>query len=170
MKRQKKLSSKNRGIVKEDIMKANELGTLIRGITSNVNLFISSKIEKYGIKKGQYEYFLLIYSIPGINQLELAKMKNVGKASVTKALKILEDDGFIERIADEKDKRNMLCFVSKKGEEIIHELLDVRTNVEANIFNGFTEEDKNVFFNYLSKLLKNSQKLAAGKELKEGED
>ncbi len=151
-------------------MKAIELGALIRGITSNVNLFISDKIEKFGIKHGQYEYFLLIYSIPGINQLELAKRKNVGKASVTKALKILEDDGFIKRVTDEKDKRNTLCFASIKGEEIVQELLDVRTNVEADIFNGFTEEDKVTFSNYLTKLYKNSQKLAVGIEIKEGKD
>lgn len=151
-------------------MKVNELGVLIRGITSNVNLFISFKIEKYGIKQGQYEYFLLIYSIPGINQLELAKMKNVGKASVTKALKILEDDGFIKRVTDEKDKRNTLCYASIKGEEIVQELMDVKANVEADIFDGFSEEDKAKFFNYLSKLYKNSQKLAAGIEIKEVED
>ena len=151
-------------------MKVNELGTLIRGVISNVNLFISLKIEKYGIKQGQYEYFLLIYSIPGINQLELAKMKNVGKASVTKALKILENGGFIKRVTDEKDKRNTLCFVSDKGKEIVHELLDVNKNIESDILKGFTEEDKYVFFNYLSKLYKNSQKLASGIEIKEGED
>jgi len=136
-------------------MKANELGARIRGITSNVNLFIGSKIAKYGIKQGQYEYFLLIYSIPGINQLELAKMKNVGKASVTKALKILEEGQFIKRVTDEKDRRNTLCYLSENGKAIVHELLEVRTNVEDDIFEGFTEDDKNIFFNFLSKLYKN---------------
>lgn len=150
-------------------MKANDLGALIRGITSNVNLFIGSKIEKYGIRQGQYEYFMLIYSIPGINQLELAKMKNVGKASVTKALKILENDGFIIRITDEKDKRNTLCYVSQKGEEIVQKLLEVRTNVEADIFNGFNEEDKGLFFSYLSKLYQNSHKMAEEIEWNEGD-
>lgn len=142
-------------------MKVNEFGVLIRGITSNVNIFISSKIEKYGIKQGQFEYFLLIYNTPGINQLEIARLKNVGKASVTKALKILEDDGFIKRVADEKDKRNTICFLSEKGEEIADELLRVKSNVESEIFEGFTDKDKNMFYNYLSKLYKNSEKIVS---------
>lgn len=151
-------------------MKASEFGALIRGITSNVNIFISSKIEKHGIKQGQFEYFLLIYSTPGINQLELARLKNVGKASVTKALKILEDDGFIRREADVKDRRNTLCFISENGEKIVHELINVKTNVEAEIFEGFADEDKDMFFKYLSKLYKNSEKLAGGIKIENQED
>lgn len=142
-------------------MKLNDYGMLIRGIMSNVNLFIGSKVEKYGIKHGQFEYFLLIYSSPGINQLELARMKNVGKASVTKALKILEDDGFIDRVPDEKDKRNQLCYVSKNGEKIVDELIDIKSNIESDIFEGFSKEDKMLFYNYLAKLYKNSEKLAS---------
>ncbi len=151
-------------------MKVNEMGALIRGITSNVNLFIGSKIERYGIKHGQFEYFLLIYSIPGINQLELARMKNVGKASVTKALKILEEDGFVTRITDEEDRRNSRCFVTKKGEGIVHELLDVKTSVEADLFEGFNEEDKSTFLKLLSKLYVNSQKLTAELEMREDDE
>lgn len=143
-------------------MKINDYGFLFRGITSNVNLFISSKIEKYGIRQGQFEYFLLIFSSPGINQLELARRKNVGKASVTKALKILEDDGFIRRTADDKDKRNFLCYITEKGEKIVKDLMDVRANTEADIFEGLTDEDKSAFYNYLTKIYHNSEKLVSG--------
>ncbi len=72
-------------------MRGIELGILIRGIIVNVNLFISSKVENHGFKHCQYEYFLHIFSSPDINQMELARLKNVEKASVTKALKIVDD-------------------------------------------------------------------------------
>lgn len=145
-------------------MKPNEMGSLIRAITSNVNLYINSKIEKNGIGQGQYEYFLLIYNNPGINQLELSRIKNVGKASVTKALKILEKDGFIKRSSDIKDKRSLNCFTTKKGDKIVHELLDVKTNVEADIFSGFSENDIASFYRYLNKLYENSKMLAQAQE------
>lgn len=103
-----------------------DFGKMIRSTLSNVNSYISAQVEEYGIKQGQFEYFLLIYSSPGINQLELAKMKNVGKASVTKALKILEDDGFIKRITDEKDRRNILCYITGKGEAIAENLVTIK--------------------------------------------
>lgn len=151
-------------------MEMQDFGKLIRTITSNINCYIGSEIEKYGIKQGQFEYFLLIYSSPGINQLELARLKNVGKASVTKALKILEEDGLIRRISDEKDKRNILCYITEKGEMIVDDLIDVKANGEKELFKGFKDEDKQVFYKYLSLLHHNSEALAANIDSKIEED
>lgn len=133
-----------------------DFGKMIRSTLSNVNSYISAQVEEYGIKQGQFEYFLLIYSSPGINQLELAKMKNVGKASVTKALKILEDDGFIKRITDEKDRRNILCYITGKGEAIAENLVTIKKEAERDLFVGFNDNDKEMFYNYLSLFHENS--------------
>ena len=145
-------------------MQIQDFGKLIRTITLNVNYYIGSEIKKYGINQGQFEYFLLIYSSPGINQLELARFKNVGKASVTKALKILEDDGFIRRETDVKDKRNTLCYITEKGKNIVDNLLHVKTNAEGELFKNFKGEDKEVFYKYLLLLHHNSEELVANIE------
>lgn len=147
-----------------------DFGKLIRAITSNVNCYISTKVEKYGIRQGQFEYFLLIYSSPGINQLELARLKNVGKASVTKALKILEDDGFILREIDEKDKRNTLCYITEKGKKIVDNLIHVKTNAEEELFKDFKDEDKLAFYKYLTLMHYNSETLITGINLETEEE
>lgn len=151
-------------------MEMQDFGKLIRTITSNINYYISLEIEKYGIKQGQFEYFLLIYSSPGINQLELARLKRVGKASVTKALKILEDDGLVRRITDEKDKRNTLCYITPKGEVIVDGLMHVKTIAEKELFEGFRDEDKQIFYNYMSLLYHNSKALVADVDSRIEED
>ncbi len=140
-------------------MDAKEYGKLVRGITRNVNTFIGSKISKYGIKEGQYEYFMHIYAFPGINQLELARLKNVGKGSVTKALKILEDEGFIERKVNEKDRRNIRCYISKKGKDIVNHLVEVRLESEETLFKGMKQDDRKQFYQYLNILYKNSKNM-----------
>ena len=143
-------------------MRGQKLGVLVRGITANVNFFISSKVEKHGIKQGQYEYFLQIFSSPGINQLELGRLQNVGKASVTKALKILEDDGFVRRETDENDRRNTLCYITDKGEIIVDDLMDVKIKAEEVLFKGFKNEDVEIFYKYLMLLNQNSKALVVG--------
>lgn len=147
-------------------MEIKDFGKMIRIINSNVNHYIGSKVVKYGIRQGQFEYFLLIYSSPGINQLELARLKNVGKASVTKALKILEDDGFILRETDEKDKRNTLCYITDKGKKIVDDLVHLKTDAEKELFKDFKEEDKLAFYKYLSLMQHNSETLVTGVTLK----
>lgn len=143
-------------------MDGKDFGKLIRAITANINLYIGSSIEQYGIKRGQFEYFLLIYSSPGINQLELARMKNVGKASVTKALKILEEGDFIYRLQDEKDKRNFRCYISEDGKSIVNHLMQVKIEAEKEVFKGFTEQDKRALFEYLKQMHENSVALVEG--------
>lgn len=144
-------------------MSNKDFGKMLRSIISNVNTYIGCQVEEYGIKQGQFEYFLLIYNAPGINQLELAKLKNVGKASVTKALKILEDDGFIKRMTDENDRRSILCFITDKGEAIANNLIAIKREAEIALFKGFNESDKEKFYNDLSLFHKNSEKLVLDK-------
>jgi len=137
-------------------MKAMAFGALIRGITANINYYIGEKIEPFGVKQGQFEYFIQIYMNPGINQLELARTKNVGKASVTKAIKILEDQGFVKRRVDPKDRRNIRCFITDAGKDIVENFLKVQEDIQENIFLDFTEDEKNQFYMSLEKLHRNS--------------
>lgn len=150
-------------------MDGKDFGILIRTMTANINLYIGENIEQYGIKRGQFEYFLLIFSSPGINQLELARMKNVGKASVTKALKILEEGGYIYREQDKNDKRNYLCYISSKGEAIVDHLMEVKQNAETKIFEKFSVQDQEVLFKYLKLMCANSVALVEGIALNEEE-
>lgn len=152
-------------------MKPQEFGTLIRAINHNVNMFIRGQVEPFGLGWGQFEYFMQIHSTPGINQLELARIQNVGKASVTKALRILEDGGFIIRESDRDDRRNMLCFLSPSGHQIVRKLLDVKKMVARELFDGFTERDTLELSRLLARLSSNSGNLISGliTQKKEGE-
>ena len=140
-------------------MKAIEYGALIRGITSNMNEYIREVCFEHGIKYGQFEYFIIIVMTPGINQLEISKIKNVGKASVTKTLKQLEKDQFIIRKVDQTDKRNIRCFVSGKGKKIADTLIVISSKIESNLFFNFSDKEKSKFYEYLLKLNKNSENL-----------
>lgn len=151
-------------------MEAMDFGKMIRAITANTNNYIGAMIEKFGIRQGQFEYFLLIYGSPGINQNELARLKSVGKASVTKALKILEDDGFIRRVSDDMDKRNTRCYITGKGEVIVNDLLKIRAEAEKVIFDGFTEAGKAALCEHLFRLHQNSEQLVANHQGEIGVD
>ena len=140
-------------------MDIRDLGLLIRSITANANQYIGKHIEEHGIKIGQFDYFLMISMRPGINQLELAKMKNAGKASVTKALKILETEGYIKRIPDENDRRNSLCYVTEKGEAVVYQFMMLKEETEKKLFKGFDDDEFEVLLKSLNKLYKNSESL-----------
>lgn len=134
-------------------------GSEIRGITGKINNFIGKQVSQYGIRQGQLDYFMMIADKPGINQLELAEMKNVGKSAVTKAIKILEADGFVERKADETDRRNVKCYITDQGTNILDQMKDVRNETEQILFEGFTKKELEQFYGLLKKLHKNADRL-----------
>lgn len=135
------------------------LGRFIRGITSNVNQYLEKKMTPHGIGHGQFEYFILIAFNEGINQNDLAKFKSVGKASVTKAIKILEKKGFIERLVDEKDKRNYKLYCTVKGKSIVEGFGDYQTVVEETVFEGMSSDEIEKITKYLEHIYRNSSKL-----------
>jgi len=140
-------------------MEAPVLGKYFRGITSNVNQYLEQKMAPYGIGYGQFEYFIIIALNEGINQNDIAKYKYVGKASVTKAIRILEEKGFIKRIINEKDKRNYKLYCTDKGKSIIEGFNDYQKFVEATIFAGMSDDEINQFSKCLESVYKSSFKL-----------
>ncbi len=140
-------------------MEISKTGMLIRLITANISSYIAEKIAYTGINYGQFEYFLYISTHEGINQNELAKIKSVGKASVTKAIKILEKEELIERVIDDNDKRNFKLYVTDKGKKYIKDFKSYRDEIESKVFNGFSEKEKVELNLMLEKMYKNSMNL-----------
>lgn len=56
-----------------------EIGKYMRSTMFNINCYIENEIVKYGIKHGQFDYFLLIYENHSITQNEIARLHNIGK-------------------------------------------------------------------------------------------
>lgn len=140
-------------------MMKKEFGKLMRSVNANMVNFLNRHLNDFTINQGQIDYFLLIMDRPGINQLDIAKGKNVGKASVTKALKILEEDGLIRRESDPYDRRNIKCFVTDKGKEQAKEMFKLKKRVEAELFAGFSDDELDAFYAYLERLHANSNSL-----------
>lgn len=138
-------------------MEISRTGILIRTITANINQYISKKLTSLGIGYGQFDYFLFISLNEGINQNELARLKNVGKASVTKAIRILEKEGLIERMVDESDKRNFKLYCTKEGKRYIEQLKELKKEIEMKVFKGFTEEEKENLNSMLERMLENTK-------------
>lgn len=140
-------------------MEISRTGILIRLITSNINNYIASKTAHTGIKHGQFEYFLFISKHEGINQKELSKLKSIGKASVTKAIKILVQNDLIERIVDENDKRNFKLYITDKGKSYIEEFKSFRDEIENTVFYDFSQKEKAALNSMLEKMYRNSNSL-----------
>jgi DNA-binding MarR family transcriptional regulator len=81
--------------------------------------FLNKRLEPYRIGSGQHLFLLVLERNNGISQEELSDHVKIDKATTAKALKKLEEAGFVERVVDKADKRAYQVFLTPKAEGVI---------------------------------------------------
>ena len=88
--------------------------------------YISQKIKIYNINFIQYSIMNILYGENDISQKKLVELLLTNKRSITKAVKGLVLEGYVERIIDEKDKRAYKINVTTKGETVRKIIIDLK--------------------------------------------
>jgi DNA-binding MarR family transcriptional regulator len=133
----------------------------------NSHSFFDSVFKEFHIGRGQMHYFMYIVNHGnGLSQDEITHALEIDKATTARALKNLEDNGYIERKSDEKDKRIKRVFLTKKGADIKDELKKAAEVWEEKVTQGIEEEKMEIFLDVLDKMKENMIK----QKKKEGVD
>lgn len=85
--------------------------------------------------KASYIAFLANMEEGGITNNELAKRAGVTKQAMSKVVKLLEDDGYIYTVKNEKDSRSSRIFINDRGKQLLNALSgcmqEIREKFEA---------------------------------------
>ena len=104
--------------------------------------FISDGTSKYGIGRGQWYFFnRLLLGEDGISQEQLSAEMFVDTAHTARALKKLEDSGYIYRQTDAADARKKRAYITEKARSIKEEYHQVYKNLNEVLTKGFTPEE-----------------------------
>ncbi|MFU0827116.1 MAG: MarR family transcriptional regulator [Lachnoclostridium sp.] len=88
---------------------------------------------------------------PGVKVSELSRLLRSTKPATSKMLNTLEGKGFIERIADNQDRRVVYIRLSAYGEQKIEEALDHMYDFTRHTINRLGEEDARELVRLLDK-------------------
>lgn len=116
---------------------------------------IHKEISKYGIGSGQFMFLLELYKKDGKNQEEIAEDLKMDKGTTARALKKLEDQGFLIRLKDEKDKRSNKIYLSDEAKKIREDIFVILDDWNKQITKSLTKEEVNMLEDLLEKVCKN---------------
>lgn len=126
------------------------------------------KIKSYGIKefglKGSHVMCLFYISEAdnGLTATELCRLCNEDKAAVSKSLSSLLESGYVQHENEYNKKYRTKYFLSPKGKDIAFKLDEkIRTAVTGG-GNGLTEEERDVFYRSLQKIVDNLETVCKG--------
>jgi DNA-binding MarR family transcriptional regulator len=132
------------------------IGKYIGEIHRASGIYFSKKFNRFGIGSGQYLFLLNLYKHSGITQEELTERLKLDKATTARAIKKLEDEGYVKRIKKENDRRAYNLELTEKAEQIREDVYLIMDDWESKVKNCLTNEESQELMKLLSKLSKSS--------------
>lgn len=114
--------------------------------------------DEVTVMHGHILGYLYYNSDHDIYPRDIAKEFEVGKSSVTNVLQLMEEKGYLTRTPDEKDGRLKKLRLTRKGEEIHLQTIELIDKLHEDMEAGITEEERQVFFRVVEKMRKNAAK------------
>ncbi|SHK06769.1 DNA-binding transcriptional regulator, MarR family [Clostridium cavendishii DSM 21758] len=139
-----------------DNIKCEALGKYISIVYRQGNAFLTKKFSKYNLSSGQYMFLIQLYAKDGLSQEELSYKLNIDKGTTARAIQKLEQEGYIIRIKDEKDKRTNRIYLTEKAKEIRIGFFDILINWNNILTSGLTEDEVEIAIMLMKKIAYNN--------------
>lgn len=137
-------------------LKCEALGKYISILYRQGNAFLTKKYSKYNIGSGQYMFLIQLYANDGLGQEELSSRLNIDKGTTARAIKKLQNEGYIIRETDEDDKRAYKIFLTEKAKEIKEDFFQILGQWNDILTSGLTAEEVEIVLKLMKKVSNNN--------------
>lgn len=129
-------------------------------------IFFKKRMAELGLHQSHHSVLFALYKSEGISQEKLSRKLNVDKATVTRSIKKLVEDGFVERRQDEKDKRAYLLYITEKGKRVKPDIESMFREWNEIVLEGFDDDEVAQVVSYMERISENVLKHHDAKDLK----
>ncbi len=136
-------------------------------------LYRSERLAEVGLNGGQYVYISNVCRNPGISQEQMSRQILINKSNVARQLASLEQNGFVRREPDAKDRRVMRVYPTERAMEVYPYIQQVLADWRHYLTEDFTDEEREQLDSLLERVLEKAaayadKRLAREKEPLEG--
>lgn len=119
-----------------------EIGKYISILQRLNHIYFADQLSPFQIGCGQQFFLLQIFKNPGMNLQELASFGHYDKATATRAVKKLEQEGYVIIKTAMEDKRVRRIYITDKAASVIEKTWECVDNWADIILEGFTKEER----------------------------
>lgn len=103
--------------------------------------FLSKEYKEHDIGTGQYQFLMSLYREDGVCHDVLTEKLGVDKATTTRAIMKLEEEGYVTRQLNKKDKRKYYIYLTEKAIAKKEEILAIAWRWEEKLIKHLTKEE-----------------------------
>ncbi|MGM9660896.1 MAG: MarR family winged helix-turn-helix transcriptional regulator [Faecousia sp.] len=122
--------------------------------------YIGSALSKYNLTAAEQPFFMALQHNAGITQEGLTTLVGVDKAATARAVKSLEEKGFLIRIQDEQDRRQNLIYATDAAKQISEAVRNELLCFNDLLIQGISEEELEIIHAGLMKMANNLSALS----------
>ena len=119
--------------------------------------YYSECFEPYGLGSGQHFFLVEIQHKPGITMTELAELGAYDGATVTRAVKRLNQSGYVIITPDQTDHRVKRLYLTDEGRKMVEIIAEKRRALFDVVTVGFTEDELAQTYELLERLAQNTR-------------
>jgi MarR family transcriptional regulator, transcriptional regulator for hemolysin len=109
------------------------------------------------------EQFGLLHAINMKNedviQQDMAEIMGKDKSAIYRVIDSLEEKELVRRVVDKNDRRKNFLMVTKKGEAVIEQYLEIEYKLNKELEEGLNKSDIDAFYNVVNHFRNKAEKL-----------
>lgn len=136
----------------------NQSISLISKIHSQSADFLIQKFKEKGLPDFASSHGNILFQLSKNSEMtmkELSEKINRDKSTTTVLVRKLIQEGLVTTKADENDKRSTKIFLTEKGKKFNEWTEEISKELISTFYKDFTEEEKELFFNFLNRAAQN---------------
>lgn len=145
----------------------NSIGRLISILHRQSQIYINCVLKEFNITSAEYAFLLSLYKKDGITQDELSTYLYIDKSATARAIKSLEEKGYIIRNKDSVDKRCNRVYLSEKAKSYQNEIKSRVFSWSEFLTEDMDEETIDMTFTILEGMVEKVERTKFKKEKEE---
>ena len=122
---------------------------LIAKINRNIRRLENHEMSDYNLRSPQKSVLYFLYTSNGLTATELSEKCGVDKATISRSLGYLEDNGFLTCESKSAKRYRSLILLTEKGKTAAKKVADMIDSALSEISTGLTEEERAGLFRSL---------------------
>lgn len=138
-------------------MSLRKFGKYVSMLAKYTHGYIYRELHDYDLGSGQFSHLMSLYHEDGITQDTLASRLGIDKASTAKALKKMQQNGYITREPLPTDKRSNVIKLTDKSRNLKSEIQKVSDQWQVIVTEGISQEEYDIFLDVAIKMSENAK-------------
>ena len=138
------------------------IGYMVSDVARLMRTVFDRRVRDIGLTRAQWLVLTRLYRRPGCSQTELASMLEIDRASAGRMIDRMERAGWVERRADQVDRRINRLFLTSEARRAHSEMWEVAVATVDDALSALTPEERSQFTDLTGRVKGRLQALAGG--------